>query len=776
MKLNGFRRKEILSIGGAVLLFSVLCSAASGQEENLIVLSLEITADETTSVEDVRTRMSTKPGKTFSEKVLDSDVRRLYDRGYMCTEIERRVETGGIHLKIHVSSRAVIKEILFQGNSRLRERELSKDMELQTSHAAHIYRIRKEESRIESIYKKKGFHFVTVGSKLVTTTDGEVNLVFQVREGPRTRISKIVFEGNTAFTLKTLLRLARIRHHRWFHPSPYVWKKVEAAVEVLSRYYRSKGWLDAKVEAKTEFLRDNTQAVVTFTVSQGVRYDTGKVTVSGNKIFPMDVIQPKITLTEGKPFDVGKITKDIRKIESFYSAKGYMLTRVATKEMPRETEPVMDIEYRIQEGRKARIERIDITGNDKTKDEVIRRELRFLPGEVFDIRKIRNSKRSLQGMNLFESVQITFREGSQPDLADVDVEVTEKKTGQFMFGAGYSSYDKVIGFASLMQRNFDYRKRPHSWREFAEGKSFVGDGQLFKLSLRAGSERTEYGFDFLEPWIFNKPIGFGFGISSSQRSYSEYDTDTTAGYVSLGRRIGYDTRIHLKYKIRSVDLSDVDAGVLPSVGDELGKNVLSALELSGSIDKCDSRFFPTRGHKLNFGYEYTGGLLGGDLDFQKARIGCDWYNKLFETAGGKQHVLKLSAGVRWAWEFSGTNNVPIYERYYAGGIRTVRGYDARSLGPQMGDEAIGGNFRLLMNAEYVFPLYEDIVHGVVFYDTGEVWADSEDFQFGDLRKSVGVGMRLKTPVFPVEFYYGWALDEVPGEPSGRFHFALGYTF
>jgi outer membrane protein insertion porin family len=225
-----------------------------------------------------------------------------------------------------------------------------------------------------------------------------------------------------------------------------------------------------------------------------------------------------------------------------------------------------------------------------------------------------------------------------------------------------------------------------------------------------------------------------------------------------------------------VDLDEIDADVLPVIGDETGKNDLSRLRLSGSIDKRNRRFFPTRGFTLGLTHEYVGDFLGGDLDFRKASVRCSWIQKLFEWPEGASHVLRLVADLRWADDMDDTSNVPIYERYFAGGIRTVRGYESRSLGPKNGDEEIGGNYRLVLNVEYSFPLYEDVIHGVLFWDNGEVWEDEDDFDWGDLRRSVGIGLRFQTPIFPVEFYYGWALDELPGEPSGRFHFALGYSF
>lgn len=766
---------RISRLGGAILCLFLLYSTAFSQEGNLTVRSIKILADETTSIEDVKARMATRENAPFSEKALDEDVKRLYSLGYICTKIEKEIDGENVDLKIHVSTRAVVTEISFEGNHRIKTKDLEKDMDLRAGYPAHIYHIRREESRMKDLYKEKGFHFAGIDSELRAKEEG-TELLFQVREGPSVKVSRIVFDGNVEISSNKLLKLIRTRRHRWFRPSLYVFQKITADAEVLARHYRGRGWLDATVEAATEFSSDNRQAQVTFTISEEARYITGKVEVSGNNVFTTEEIMSKIILAEGDPFDVTKLGGDIRTIQDMYLSRGYMPTRVATKQSPREEEPVMDVEYVIQEGIKKRIERVDITGNEKTRDEVIRRELLFFPGEDFDSRKVRNSKKALMRNGLFERVDITYEEGSKPELTRLNIGVTEKKTGQLMFGAGYSSYDRVIGFISLSQKNFDWRRWPRSWRDFVEGNSFVGDGQVIKLNLKSGSEAAEYGLDFVEPWIFNKPISFGFGLFSRRRIWSQYDVDRTGGYLSLGRKIGRNGRIRLKYQSERVKLSDVDVNLLPTTGDELGKNILSGVELSGTMDRRNDSFFPTHGYKLRLTYEYVGGPFGGDLDFQKSGVRYDWYRKLFETATGKKHVLKLSGDVRWAKEFSGTSNVPIYEKYYAGGIRTVRGYERRSLGPTRNGEEVGGDFRLVLNAEYIFPLYENVVHGVLFYDAGEVWADDDDFHFSDLRRAAGIGVKFQTPIFPVEFYYGWAFDELPDEPSGRFHFAFGTLF
>ncbi|MFC1671613.1 outer membrane protein assembly factor BamA [Planctomycetota bacterium] len=739
------------------------------------VLSVEILADPLTSTEHVKSRMETKAGEVLSETLLDEDIRRLYASGYICTRIDRIEDGGGIRLKVHISSHAAIKEIHFNGNYRMSSRLLKEKIELYEGGLAQPHRIRREEIRIEDLYRQKGYYFVCVGSNLNIVADGGL-LTFRVWEGPRVVVNRIQFEGNSSFQDGILARVIRTRRHWLLNPSPFIYEKIHTDIELLKRHYRTKGWLDAQISVKTDFNAAGSRAQVTFVISEGEGYAAGTIRVTGNTVYSTEEITKKMTLSEGDPLDLMTLARDARKIRDMYTSQGYMLTRVSTKERPREGESALDIDYVIKESIKTTIEKIDIVGNERTKDEVLRRELRFFPGDVFNSRKIEDSKNALGRLGYFSAVDIAYGEGSSEELAQIAVSVKEKDTGQFMFGASYGSDAQFGGFIRLTETNFDFRRWPGSWRSFAEKKAFKGGGQRLRLNFQGSSERIEYNVDFTEPWIFNRPLSMSLGASQAQHMYSQYDLDKTSWYVALGRKLGYDARIELSYRQEAVDLHDVDVDVLPAIGDEFGKNDLSRLRLSVSIDKRNRRFFPTRGFTLSVGHELVGDSLGGDLDFQKTSARCSWIRKLFEWPLGTPHVLKLVADVRWAKELDDTSNVPIYERYWAGGIRTVRGYERRSLGPTSGNEEIGGNFRLVTNVEYSFPLYEEVIHGVLFWDNGEVWADEDDFGWNDLKRSVGVGIRFQTPIFPVEFYYGWASDELPGEPSGRFHFALGYSF
>jgi len=736
---------------------------------------VEIVADPFTSVEHVLSRMETKADRTFSETVLDEDVRRLYDAGYICTDVERRTEGDGIHLTLHISTNAVITQVMFDGNRRMSDRLLKEKVKLYEGGLAQPHKIRKEEVRIEELYREKGYHFVCVGSNLNVAGEKAL-LTFRIYEGPRVKVSKVIFEENDSLTSRELIKIVRTRRNWLLSPSPYIYTKIDNDADLAARHYRNKGWLDAKVQVKTEFKKNNTEARVTFVISEGERYTVGKIKVIGNKLYSTEEIMKAMSLAEGDPLDLIALTKDVRNVRDMYTANGYMLTKVFTKERPREGSAVLDIDYVIEESIKTTIERVDITGNDRTRDEVIRRELRFFPGDVFNSQKIRDSKNGLARLGFFSAVDIGYTKGSTDEQAGLTVSVQERDTGQLMFGASYNSDEQFGGFVRLTENNFDIRRWPKSKRDFIEKRAFKGDGQQLSLQYQGSSQRAEYTIDFTEPYIFNRPISLGLGAYANEYMYSQYDMSKAGWHVTLGRKLGYDTRISLRYKRELVDLDEIDTDVLPVIGDEYGENSLNRLRLSVSIDKRNRRFFPTMGFQLGVSHEWVGDSLGGDLDFEKASLHCSWIRKLFEWPVGTPHVLRLIGDVKWANETNDTSNVPIYERFFAGGIRTVRGYENRSLGPTINGEEIGGNFRLILTVEYSFPLYEEVIHGVLFWDNGEVWVDEDDFDWGDLRRSVGVGLRFQTPVFPVEFYYGWALDELPGERSGRFHFALGRPF
>ncbi|MCK4519351.1 MAG: outer membrane protein assembly factor BamA, partial [Candidatus Omnitrophica bacterium] len=475
-------------------------------------------------------------------------------------------------------------------------------------------------------------------------------------------------------------------------------------------------------------------------------------------------IRDVLTMSEGSTYIPASMEKDVVRINEIYFEKGYISAKTAPDVIFNKERQQMDITYIIEEREQVYIERIEIRGNDKTKDIVIRRELAVTPGGVFDGKKLRRSKRNLNNLGYFEEITYDTEPGSDPNKKNLIVNVKETKTGEVSFGAGYSSIDKFIGFVELRQRNFDYKNFP----------ALTGDGQQVTVRCEFGSEKKRYDLSFTEPWFFNKPLSFGFDLYNRYRSRDLYEENRLGGDLRLGWRFGDNLRLNSMYKLEEIKLGDIPDWVtrenVPDVWEEEGKNALSSFSLTLIRDTRDNVFNPKSGGTIENSVETTGGILGGDREFIKYYGDLNWYFTHFEKF---TFEVRLRGGV--ADKYNGTNMVPIYERFYAGGANTIRGYRERHVGPKKCGEPVGGNSMLIGNMEYTFPVMKNI-KGAVFYDVGNVWSEVRGFADG-FKSGAGLGVRVKTPIGPVKLDYGFRLSDDPGDKKdGRFHFSMSRGF
>ena len=432
----------------------------------------------------------------------------------------------------------------------------------------------------------------------------------------------------------------------------------------------------------------------------------------------------------------------------------------------------IDITYTLAEGEVAYVNKINIRGNTKTKDVVIRRELRIKPGERYDGAKLRRSKERLYNLGYFEDITFDTEETAEPDKRNMVVDVKETKTGEFSFGGGFSSIDKLIGFVEIEQKNFDMLNFP----------TFTGDGQDIRLRGEFGSTRKNYLLSWTEPWIFDKPLSFGFDLYASEHNKSgstgyAYDETRQGGDIRFGKEFNESFRGDFTYKIENVDISNLDSNVSQALKDEEGGNTIASAMTQLTNDTTDNKFNPTKGSILVGSIEVAGGPFGGDKDFAK------FFNSIshYSTIGSFLLELKLRDGV--VTTYGGNNGaVPVYERFFAGGTYTVRGFKERDIGPkdQSGDP-IGGGTLAIANAELTAPIMENL-KGAFFVDAGNVWhvPDSKPrggISSGGIRMGVGVGVRIKTPIGPVKLDYGFPVNPADDQSkTGRIHFSMSRGF
>jgi outer membrane protein insertion porin family len=426
----------------------------------------------------------------------------------------------------------------------------------------------------------------------------------------------------------------------------------------------------------------------------------------------------------------------------------------------------------IKEGDLAYINKIKIQGNTNTRDIVIRRELRMYPGDQFDGKKLRKSKERLKDLGYFEDVGYDIEDTDVKDQKDLVVQVKEAKTGSFSFGGGYSTVDKLVGFIEIEQKNFDISNWP----------SFTGGGQDLRIRGEVGSTRQNLLLSFTEPWIFDHPISGGFDayltdIKKDSSTGYGYDERRLGGDLRLGKTFSDNFAIGSMYRLEEIKISDLDSNVSADLAAEEGTNVVSSLGFSTSTDYRDSKLSTTQGWLWNNNFDIAGGPLGGDKEFWRLQTAGSYYIPI--KFNELTTVAQLTGRTGTVQPYGDSARVPIFERYFAGGANSIRGYNERKVGPldPVSGDPVGGEAMIVGSAEYTVPIVE-ILKGAIFFDTGNVWSKAKDYGTGGFKSGVGFGLRVKTPIGPIKLDYGIPLNDEPGEEekSGKFYFSVSRGF
>lgn len=751
-----------------------------------IVTAIEINGNEFISSNTIISKMKTKVGAPFMDNVISDDLKRLYLLGYFeDIEIETEDYKGGVKIIINLSERSIIGEVTFSGITRLRKKDAKIKDTLETREGAYLdYPSLAEDVRkIQKEYEKIGYSEVDVSYDVkINEESGKADVVFNVVEGKKIIIKNIFIEGNTAFSDRRILRLMKTKRAWLFNAGALKEDVFDEDLKRIETFYRNQGYTD--VELASEITHDSERPYwlhITITVNEGKKYLVGSVKIEGNREVSEKELLAEIKVCgPGKVFNQQGLRQDISGVQSVYFDRGYITAVVSEATYLNPQTGRIDIAYNVIENEIVYVNKIRVRGNVKTKDVVIRRELRIRPGDKFDGDKLRRSKERLQNLGFFEDVSYDTTDTGQPDKKDLVVDVRETKTGSFSFGGGYSTVDQFVGFAEVEQKNFDWKNFPY----------FTGAGQILKFRASFGSISDSFELSFTEPWLFDYPVTFGFDAykRSHQRDTDVgygYDQDVGGGNVRLGREFGDYYRGDLTYRFDRIKISNPSDNATADLTREVGSNVISSINPVFTFDSRNNVFYATRGNVVLGSFEWAGGAFGGDKDFWKFYGRASHYFPMFRDS-----VLEIRGRVGAAAPYSDTDYIPIYERFFVGGASTVRGYDERRLGPidPVSKDPLGGDSFLIGNLEYTYPLL-DFLKVAAFYDVGNAWEKIADLgssadangvsETGGLKSSLGLGLRVKTPIGPIQLDYGIPLDKEPGEDdkkSGKFHFSVSHGF
>jgi len=778
----------------------------------------------------VHANIRLKAGDIYRPNNTEDDVHALYATGqfYNIHVTVDPAEDGGVILAYVVQVRPRISEIKLEGNKRLSDAKLRKKITVKAGDPLDEQKLFSDAQEMEKLYEKYGHPDTQV--KYVLNIDenaGRGSVTFEITETPKVKIARVEFIGAAAFPQKELRKQLKTKQ-RWMWSwltgrGTFKQDDFDADRDELVDFYRNHGYLDFEIKDVKLNHPTTNRLDIQFYVFEGRQYKTGGITFGGTTMFPTNAVNPgfnpgpepkpktspayaawqrnrklnkDFAMKPGDTFTPDGLSKDTKAVEDFYGSQGYIEVAqgqaLRIGRIPNVDAGTMDLEFQVDEGQKSYVEKIEIRGNLKTKDKVIRRELAISPGEVFDMVRVEVSKQRLENMQYFDKVDLR-PEPTEPPIAgrkNLIVNVEEENTGKLTFGAGFSSVDALVGYVELDQANFDLFHPP----------TFTGAGQKFRLFIQLGTVHQDYELSFIEPWFLNRKLSFGVNLYREQLDFESpnniYDETRTGMKLSLTRALGSDFLIgSVSYSVEDVGISlnggwhdgendfpnpPIPPNVPQAILDQTGDHLYQRFGASLAYDTRNSTQLPNHGQRTEIDTE----LSVGDQNFYKAEVKSDWFFPGFF----KGHVLEAGGRAGIASGLGG-GDVPFYDRYYLGGLYSLRGFKYRNIGPRdplyginplMPDEPIGGDSYWFGSLEYSIPILEKEngvgVRVALFYDVGAVGSGSYSFT-GNFDDNWGLGFRLNIPhLGPLRLDYGVPIhhDQYNGA-GGQFQFGVGYT-
>ncbi len=735
------------------------------------------------TVDEARLRnlMTSKSGSQYRSENLDNDIKSLYESG-LVDDVRFLAEPqgGGVVLIAEVTTRPQLDGVGFVGNTIFSDQKLAKETKLKAGGTLSDEEILEARRNLEKYYQGYGYPDVTVSHRTQASSQpGHSDLVFVIDEGSKNEIRKIHFEGIQAMSDPELRKEMETKEKGWFSwltkSGRFDSSQLDKDLDKILDYYRSKGYLRVSSPGIRRVPLEDGRVDLFIPIVEGDKYTVAGVGFGKMTIFKPEELYPSLTLNGNDAYSSKKMRADITTIRSFYGSRGYA-DALVTPDIRDAGPNRVNITYRVTEGAKFRVGRVNIAGNTKTKDKVIRREIPLQPGDMFNSVELETTKARLDNLQYFSNVEATGSPGGS-GYRDVDILVEEKATGSVGVGIGFSSIDSIVGFLTLEQSNFDIT---NPW-------NFTGGGQRFAMNLRAGSEQSEFSVSVTEPWFLDQQLALGTELFYKESSYFSdfYDQTNLGAAVSLRKPFGPKGSIRAEYRLEEIEIdSSVSAldyggkGNQSELSDaQIGGNYLrSALSLNYVYDSRDSLLLPRSGEKIDVGITLAGGVIGGDDNtFSFSTRGAKYWNLKWDT------ILSVNGELAFVNSVDG-EEIPIFERMFLGGGRTLRGFEFRDIGPRdtgFTNEVYGGNSLGYVSLEYTIPIIET-VRAAVFTDNGFVNADSWDASPGDLYSDIGVGIRLKLPISPLPLALDYAIPvatpDQEADKGGQFNFSLSTQF
>jgi outer membrane protein insertion porin family len=762
-------------------------------QQSPIVRQIEIqyAGPATLSRQRILSNMKTTVGQPYSEQTVEDDVRSLYATGLVTNvRIYGEPLPDGVKVIVVVQTRVTLTEVAIQGNEVIKTKRIRKELNLKTGSPLDEQALEQARQKVVEMYQKRGYPDTDVQYKVdVNEERGTARVTFAISEGRKAVVKTISFVGTMAIRSKRLRKEMKTKENNILGFLTGAGRlnnqQLDGDVQKIKELYQDNGYADVQVTDVRIDRLDKKNVAITIYINEGQQYHVGTVAIEGLHIVTEANFRKVIKVTEGKVFSPQKLQKDIKSVEDAYGVAGYADAKVNVETTPGGP-ALVNLSYKVDEGIQSFVEHINISGNSRTKDKVIRREIVLSPGDVFDTVRVDISKKRLEGLQYFERVDTYASDTTVPGRKDLNVVVQEKRTGNLNFGLGFSTTDGLLGFAELSQGNFDIT----NW------KTFTGAGQKFRARVQLGTQTKDASIELTEPYFLDQRLALSGRLFFDEYNYYSdvYDQRDYGFDINVRKPITNFLSVKLDYTLQEIGIYNINQSAITQqllniIQQQGSYNLESRVTLALTYDTRDSAFLTRKGTRVDLSTYVAGGPLGGDVSVYGFDLDAAQYFHLpYDT------ILLLNGEVGVVSNWNNDSIVPIFDRLYLGGASNLRGFRFRDVGPKDDQgNALGGNTLARLTVEYTIPIIER-VRFAVFYDGGFVNPGSWSFSpqkvpttppggsnagkfSGGFNQDIGIGVRLDLPIGPIRLDYGYPIQEDSfSSKSGQFQFSVGYQF
>jgi len=761
------RRRRVAALWIASLLLVAAPGGALLRAAGFPVLAVEVRGAKRVSPDAIRAAMGTRVGGEFDPAQVRKDVKAIFRMGYFSNvRFDAEEVPGGYRLTVIVEEKPIVSSVVIEENHEVDSQDLREVITVKERALFTDEKVKESARKMVEVYQNRGFYDAAIATSVREEADGSIRVSFRVAEGDKLKIAKIAITGNREMSTRKIRKAMETKEKGLFSfiTDSGTFKKdvIDADIHRIEALYQNHGFLESKVSDPVVD-RGPKGLLLSIHVFEGRQFHIGSIRFSGDSEIPEDELRKNVKTEAGKLFSREQLLGDVLSLTTLLNDRGYALAIVSPGVEKRKEEPVADVTYRIQRGDRYRFGRVEIAGNTKTLDRVIRRNLEVADGQIYTATGLKTSRENLNRLSFFKDVKISTAPSPEKKEMDVRVEVQEGPTGTLSGGLGFSSIDKLFGVVQVNENNLFGR----AWRA--------------SLNSQFGARRTIFTLNFSDPYFLDTDYSIFFSAYNQRIDYTDFERKATGGKAGVGRTFGRDVTASLAIRVDDVQVLDPGDSVSQILKEEFSKGTQQTRSLTFNLvrDTTDRRIDPSRGSVASGSVEYAGGPLGGDLDFVKYFLNGKVFHPVTKST-------VFSGNLLWGHAISTVGGrVPIFERFFLGGPYSIRGFKQRTLSPvdPNTDEEIGGNKELILNLEYTFPLFNEIgFKGVLFFDAGNTWSQDEwpwkmkPWNGPPIRFAAGLGLRWYSPMGPLRFEWGWNLNPEPGESKRVAEFTIGTAF